>query len=108
MLNRNGRFQVGKWFFSGEISSRSMRRAGVGAVLGVTLLAAAGTASAQQRTEDYNNWEITPFYGYMAGGEFEDPASNTDRDLDEDNDFGIIFNAAVDQWRHYELSVPEI
>ena len=39
----------------------------------------------------------------MAGGEFEDPADGSDRDLDEDSNFGLIFNAAVDDWRHYEL-----
>jgi hypothetical protein len=93
---------IGKWFFPRQIL-RSVARGGMRAVLGVTLLTAAATASAQQPTTDYNNWEITPFYGYMAGGEFEDPATNTDRDVDEDNNIGIIFNAAVDQWRHYEL-----
>jgi hypothetical protein len=50
-----------------------------------------------------NNWEFTPFVGYMAGGEFEDPTDSSDRDLDEDNSFGLIVNAAVDSWRHYEL-----
>jgi hypothetical protein len=73
------------------------------AALGVTLLAAAGSAFAQPPSEDYSSWEITPFYGYLAGGEFEDPTTNTDRDLDEDNSFGVFFNAAADQWRHYEL-----
>lgn len=96
-------YHTGKWFFSRQISFRSARRAGIGAALGMTLLAAAGTASAQQKGDDYPNWEITPFYGYMAGGEFEDPATNTDRDVEEDNDFGVIVNAAVEHWRHYEF-----
>ncbi len=39
----------------------------------------------------------------MGGGSFEDSTTNTDRDLDEDNSFGVIINAAADQWRHYEL-----
>jgi hypothetical protein len=97
------RYHVGKWFFPRRISSRTGGRAGLRAVLGMVLLAAAGTASAQQRNDDYPNWQITPVIGYMAGGEFEDPTSNTDRDLDEDTNVGIIFNAAVDRWRHYEL-----
>lgn len=97
------RYHIGKCFFSRQISTRAGVRAGVCAALGMTLLAAAGTASAQRPVEDYPNWEITPFIGYVGGGEFEDPVSNTDRDLDEDNNFGIIFNAAVDEWRHYEL-----
>lgn len=68
---------------------------------GLALSAAALPAAAQE--QDYAQFEITPFYGYMAGGEFEDPSTNVDRDLDENNDFGVIFNAAVDEWRHYEL-----
>ncbi len=60
-------------------------------------------ASAQTPVEDYNDFEIAALLGYMAGGEFEDPATNTDRDIDEDNNFGVIFNAAVDEWRHYEV-----
>ena len=52
----------------------------------------------------YNDFEITPFVGYMAGGEFEDPLDGSDRDLDADTNFGIIFNfAAASTWRHYEL-----
>lgn len=97
------RHPTGKWFFSRQISSRARRHGGLCAVLGLMLFAASGAASAQGAPDSYKTWEITPFIGYMAGGEFEDPATNTDRDLDEDNDFGVIFNAAVDQWRHYEL-----
>lgn len=103
MNYQSGRYHIGKCFFPRQISSSAGRRAGLSAALGMMLLAVAGTASAQRPSEDYPNWEITPFIGYMAGGEFEDPSTNTDRDLDEDNNFGIIFNAAVDQWRHYEL-----
>ena len=28
---------------------------------------------------------------------------NSDRELDDDSNFGLIVNAAVDEWRHYEL-----
>jgi hypothetical protein len=70
----------------------------------IALFAAASTAAAQERAEDYySDFEITPFYGYVAGGEFEDPLDGSDRDLDEGNNIGVIFNAAVDEWRHYEL-----
>ena len=51
----------------------------------------------------YNNWEITPFVGYMAGGEFEDPSDGSDRNVDEDNNYGIFVDAAADYWRHYEF-----
>lgn len=92
-------WHIGKWFFPRQFSLRNWMRA----ALGVTLLAAAATASAQQAPEKYASWEFTPFYGYMAGGEFEDPTTNTDRDLDADSSFGLFIDAAADQWRHYEL-----
>lgn len=92
-------WDMGKWLFFRSIL---VRRMFVG-VAGLALASAAAAASAQTSQDDYSNYEITPFYGYMAGGEFEDPADGTDRDLDEDNNFGVIFNAAVDEWRHYEL-----
>lgn len=94
---------TGKWFFPRQILSRATWRRGLRTALGLALFTAAGAASAQQRAEPYKDWEITPFIGFMAGGEFEDAATNTDRNVDEDNDFGVIFNAAVDHWRHYEL-----
>jgi len=83
---------MGKWLFP--------RKFFMG-VVSLAMAAAAAPAAAQD--QDYPEFEITPFYGYMVGGEFEDPATNTDRDLDEANNFGVIFNAAVDEWRHYEV-----
>ncbi len=70
------------------------------AALLLCLTSPAQAADPQQHT---NYWEFTPFAGFMAGGEFEDPADGSDRDLDEDSSFGLIVNAAVDDWRHYEL-----
>lgn len=96
-------WHIGKWFFPRQISLRTPGRWGQRGVLAAMLLSAAATASAQQPQDDYWNWEITPYYGYTAGGKFEDPATNTDRDIEADSNFGVIFNAAVDEWRHYEL-----
>jgi opacity protein-like surface antigen len=84
---------MGKWLFPQKFLLT---------VVGFALLQAAAPAQAREQ-DDYAQFEITPFYGYMAGGEFESPLTNTDRDLDENNDFGVIFNAAVDEWRHYEV-----
>lgn len=92
-------WHIGKWFFPRQFSMRNRMRA----ALALALLAAAGSASAQQAPDEYSSWEFTPFYGFMGGGSFEDSTTNTDRDLDEDNSFGLIINAAADQWRHYEL-----
>jgi opacity protein-like surface antigen len=90
---------MGKWLFPQKIFLSH----GWSALAGAALLATAVPAAAQESSEVYSNFEITPFYGYMAGGEFEDPVSGGDRDIEEDNNFGVIFNAAVDKWRHYEL-----
>jgi Outer membrane protein beta-barrel domain len=67
------------------------------------LLCLASRAQAADPPQHTNFWEFTPFAGFTAGGEFEDPADGSDRDLDEDSSFGLIVNAAVDDWRHYEL-----
>ncbi|HKS57036.1 MAG TPA: outer membrane beta-barrel protein [Steroidobacteraceae bacterium] len=78
------------------ISGSAVAAAGV-------LLSLALPAQAQEPPKHYNDWEFTPFVGYMAGGEFEDPADSSDRNVDEDNNYGLFVNAAVDNWRHYEL-----
>ena len=63
----------------------------------------AGTAGAADREHKPNTFEITPFAGYMAGGGFEDPVDNSDRDLDGASNYGVIFDAAAEYWRHSEL-----
>jgi hypothetical protein len=77
------------------ISGSAVAAAGV-------LLSLALPARAEE-PKHYNNWEFTPFVGYMAGGEFEDPADDSSRDLDADTDFGIFVDVASDWWRHYEM-----
>ena len=73
-------------------------------VIGSVLLAAATPAlAAESHAVRYNEFEITPFVGYMFGGEFEDPVDGADRDLDSATNFGVIFNYAVESWRQYEL-----
>ena len=83
-----------KSIFSGRIFSGS---AAAAAALCLSLPAQAADE------KEYNNFEITPFVGYLAGGEFEDPTDSSDRDLDAGTDFGIIMDAAADWWRHYEM-----
>ena len=90
---------MGKWLFPRQIFARC----GACVAGGLMLFAGAGVASAQAPVDDYAQFEITPFFGYMAGGKFEDPVAQSDRDLDEDNSFGVIFNVAADRARHYEL-----
>lgn len=84
------------------ILSERMFSGSIAAVAALLLLASPARAAEPQKIHT-NDFEFTPFVGYMAGGEFEDPTDNSDRDLDEDTSFGLIVNAAVDDWRHYEF-----
>ena len=74
-----------------------------GSVAAAALLLCLASPARAQEARKYNNFEFTPFVGYMAGGEFEDPTDSSDRDLDAGTDFGLIVNAATDWWRHYEM-----
>jgi outer membrane protein with beta-barrel domain len=74
-----------------------------GAAAAAATLCLSVPAQAADEQREYNNFEITPFVGYLAGGEFEDPVDNSSRDLDAGSDFGIIMDAAADWWRHYEM-----
>jgi hypothetical protein len=73
------------------------------AVLSVLAIFASASVSASEAEADYKRFEITPFAGYMAGGEFEDPTTNAERDLEEDTSFGLIVDIAAESWRHYEF-----
>ena len=84
-----------KSIFLGRIFSVSAAAAAV--------LCLSSPARAADQPREYNNFEFTPFVGYMAGGEFEDAAGTSDRDLDADTDFGIMIDAAAEWWRHYEM-----
>lgn len=63
---------------------------------GLLLLATMAAAAEPPR-----RFEITPFAGYRVGGGFEDEASGTEYDLDDNNSFGLIVNIvdrANTQW----------
>jgi hypothetical protein len=63
----------------------------------------ASVSYAQTQTEP-NTFAITPFFGWMAGGGFEEPGTNAERDVDEDLGFGIFLNLMADvPERQYEL-----
>lgn len=97
---------------TGQVRDAAARRmdggVAIGAVfvaLALALLAPAAQAGqgGASRASDYNAFEITPFAGYMAGGEFEDAIDGSGRDLDADLSWGIMLDAAADAWRNYEL-----
>jgi opacity protein-like surface antigen len=82
-------------------ASSSMVRA---ASLMAGLLTASVAFSAESNKRVETNFEITPFYGQMGGGKFEDPADSSDRDVASDSNWGVFLdlNAEVPE-RQYEL-----
>jgi hypothetical protein len=65
-------------------------------------------AIASESENEFNRFEITPFAGYMVGGEFEDPTDGSERDLDEGSNLGLIVNVAAESWRHYEILFADL
>jgi Outer membrane protein beta-barrel domain len=84
---------------AGRASARCIARV-IGAA---ALLAGATQTLADDAAAGYNAFEITPFVGYMFGGEFEDPVDGADRDLDSATNVGVILDYAIESWRQYEL-----
>jgi hypothetical protein len=72
-----------------------------------TLVGCFAFGPSAQATEDephVNTFEITPFFGLMAGGSFEDPTDSSERDVEDDTSFGIFLNLIADvPERQYEL-----
>lgn len=77
-------------------------RGGIAAAALSGCLAFSGAWGAEQPRE--NTFEITPFFGQMFGGAFEDPTDNSERDVKSDTNFGIFLNLIADiPERQYEL-----
>lgn len=54
--------------------------------------------------EERTRFEITPYVGQLAGGEFEDPNNGSDRDVESDTDFKLFLNIDADSpARQYEI-----
>ena len=85
---------------------RSVAAAWLSALLAGLLCAVPAYAQQEDDDEDpppVNEFEITPFLGLTAGGEFEDPNGSRDRDLDAAASYGVIAGFAADYNKHYEL-----
>ena len=64
----------------------------------------AWSASAADDPRRENNYEITPFAGYLLGGKFEDPTNSSDRDVKDDTMFGLFADIVADvPERQYEF-----
>lgn len=74
-----------------------------GSAVVAALLCLAAPARAEEPQHHSNDFEFTPFIGFMGGGEFEDPTDSSNRNVDGDSNFGLIVDAAADYWRHYEM-----
>ena len=48
-------------------------------------------------------FEVTPAFGYMDGGAFEDPVNGKKRDLEGHQNWGLFLNLPADYSSHYEL-----
>lgn len=72
--------------------------------LAATLISVTSTTVSAAEQADPNTIEITPFFGLIAGGEFEEPTSGGELDIEEDTSYGIFVNVMADvPERQYEL-----
>lgn len=73
----------------------------VGLVIAAAALVLGGRpASAAEKEYTY---EITPFYGVMGGGSFDDTTDGTKRNLKDAGAWGIVFNFDAQDHRQYEI-----
>lgn len=80
------------------------------AMLAALLAVVPGMAGAQDPAETFGQeqvrptrWELTPFVGYRAGGEFKDAVTGTTFKLDETPTYGLILNIAHRKNTQYEV-----
>jgi opacity protein-like surface antigen len=59
-------------------------------------------AQAEEKDRHSNEFEFTPFAGYLDGGEFENSAGDK-LNIDQSTNLGLIFNYAPESWRAYEF-----
>lgn len=74
----------------------------VAALVGSLAFAASSARAAEENLT--STFQITPFFGQMAGGGFESPTDGADRDVEADSSYGIFLNLVADvPERQYEL-----
>jgi opacity protein-like surface antigen len=86
-----------------EVRQFATLRRGIAVAALVACFASGAPAQAKEDTHT-NTVEITPFVGFMAGGSFEDPTDDAERDVEDDSSYGIFLNLTADvPERQYEL-----
>lgn len=82
-----------------------MRRGVVHALASAPVVALAlASLSAPAAHADETRFEITPFAGIMGGGEFEEPDTGADRDVEKDTNWGLFLDMnAGGPERQYEM-----
>lgn len=104
------------WLFPEKISTAEPGRtaarqslvaalvAGLAAGMFATVPARAQAAQSGSAPAHENTFEVTPFIGYMGGGKFEDPTDSSDRDVEQDTNWGVFLNLNVESpERQYEM-----
>jgi Outer membrane protein beta-barrel domain len=72
----------------------------IGGCAGLLMAAATLAAPAEKPPQ----FELTPYVGQLAGGEFENPNDQSERDVDSDTDFKLFLNINADSpSRQYEI-----
>jgi opacity protein-like surface antigen len=83
---------------------REVRKFATGSLVALLSCVAMSTSAQAQEEIPTRTFEVSPFVGLMAGGGFEDPADNSDRDVKGDTNFGVFLNLVADvPERQYEL-----
>jgi len=63
-----------------------------------------GAVNAEEGAAE-DQFRITPFLGYRAGGEFEEAITGTTLDLDESESYGVIFSKGAEDALEFSISV---
>lgn len=70
---------------------------------GIASSAFAADGSAEKESTGRPRFEITPFIGYRAGGDFDVEGSDEGADLDDHTAYGLALNLRLDEVSQYEL-----
>ncbi len=85
------------------INSVNLRIVSLAVVVLFATFVATSRAEEPEKEEFYPRFELTPFAGYVIGGEFEEENSDMTLDVDESSGAGLIFNLEHGPETQWEL-----